>query len=171
MDSTQENPQILETSHGLSGMLRMFKATMTSQGMNPGDKIVFVGSAGTCVPFIELFAYTIRDSKAEMVLVPDGVLDDSRAIWWIPEIGMQIGGAVDPANADFVILLGGLSMPQSKIGAEGTNDVVKKILKPGGKVFGICFMDMFAKAGWYGKVPFDLVMDATIDPIRLQKLN
>ena len=30
-------------------------------------------------------------------------------------------------------------------------------------------MSMFEKAGWYGKVPFDMVIDAGIEPINVQK--
>lgn len=164
-------PQVVETSHGLSGMLRMFKSLMVSQGMQTGNRIVFVGCSGTCVPFIELFAFAIREPKADLVLVPDGIVDDARAIYIVPGVGMQVGGATNAENADFVVLLGGLSMPSCTIGIEGTNDVIKRVLKPGGKVIGICFMDMFEKAGWYGKVPFDLVMDATIDTVSLKKFD
>jgi hypothetical protein len=166
-----EKPQVLETTKGLSGILKMFKSMMVSQGMKHDSKIVFVGSAGTCVPFIELFAYTVRETARGMVLVPDGILEDSRYIWPVEGIGMQIGGAADPSNADYVILLGGLSMPNCKLGINGANELIKKIIKPGGKVFGVCFMDMFCKANWYGNVPFDLVIDANIDTVTLQKLK
>lgn len=167
---------VLETSKGLSGLLKMFKSTMTSAGMKYNSKIVFVGCAGTCVPFIELFAYTIRQTETNqlrsgMVLVPDGVLDNARSLWYVDEIGMQVGGVADPQGADYVVLLGGISMPGSKMSIDNTNEVLKNILKPDGKVIGVCFMDMFAKAGWYGKVRFDLVIDATIDTVSLKKIE
>ena len=162
----------IEMSKGLSGMLRMFKATMTEKlGLQPTHRIAFVGCAGTCVPFIELFAYTIRETMPGMTLIPDGMIDDARGIWYVSGVGMQIGGNADPRGADFVVVLGGVSMPSCSLGIEGTNKVIKEVLKPGGKVIGICFMDMFAKAGWEGKVPFDLVMNANIDTVTLDKVE
>jgi hypothetical protein len=163
--------KVVETTKGLSPLLKAFRAQMAALGMQPASKIVFMGSAGTCVPFIELFAYTIRNDRVEMVLVPDAILDDARSLWQVPGIGIQAGGAADPNGADFVVLLGGLSMPGSKVDAATTAERVRAILKPGGKVVGICFMAMFEKAGWYDKVPFDLVIDATIDPIQVQKFE
>jgi len=162
----------IETSKGLSGMLRMFKATMTDKlGLQPTDRIAFIGCAGTCVPFIELFAYAIRETMAGMVLIPDGLVDDARGIWYVGGVGMQIGGNTDPRGVDFVVVLGGVSMPSCSLGVEGTNKVIKEVLKPGGKVIGVCFMDMFTKAGWEGKVPFDYVMNANIDTVTLDKIE
>lgn len=146
-------------------MLRAFKSMMKAQGLEPPKKIVFVGCSGTCVPFVELFAYTIREDRPAMALVPDGILDDARAVWYVDGVGMQIGGLVDPQGADYVVLLGGISMPQCTIGTEGANEIIRKVLKPGGKVIGICFMDMFAKAGWEDKVRFDMIMNADIDNV------
>ena len=36
------------------------------------------------------------------------------------------------------------------------------ILKEDGRIIGVCFMDMFAKAGWLDKVDFDCVIDGTL---------
>ncbi len=163
--------KLIESGKGLSGMLKMFKSTMKGLGLEAPKKIVFVGCAGTCVPFVELFAYTIREDRPAMVLVPDGILDDSRAVWPVDGIGMQIGGLVDPQGADYVVLLGGISMPQCTIGPEGTNDIIRKTLKPGGKVIGVCFMDMFAKAGWENKVRFDIVMNADISSVTVSRFE
>lgn len=163
--------KVVETSKGLSGMLRTFKSTMASMGLKLNDKVVFVGCSGTCVPFIELFAYTIREPRVNMVLVPDGRLDEARSIWQVQGIGMQIGGAMDPQGADFVVLLGGLCMPGSCMTAEGAEALVESILKPGGKVVGVCFMDMFCKAGWQNKVRFDVMMDVNVDPVNVLKFQ
>jgi len=163
--------KIVETSKGLSGMLRAFRSAMKAQGLEPPKKIVYVGCAGTCVPFVELFAYTLREDRPAQVLVPDGILDEARAVWYVDGVGMQIGGLVDPYGADYVVLLGGISMPQCTIGPEGANEIIKKAMKPGGKVIGVCFMDMFAKAGWEGKVRFDLVLDADINSVTVSKFE
>ncbi len=162
---------IVEATKGLSGMLRAFKSTMKAQRIEPPKKIVFVGCAGTCVPFVELFAYAIREYRPEMVLVPDGILDDARGIWHVDGIGMQIGGLADPHAADYVVLLGGISMPQCTIGPEGANEVIGKVLKPGSKVIGLCFMDMFAKAGWEEKVRFDMAINADVSNVTIAKFD
>ena len=162
----------IETGKGLSGMLKMFKSTMTEKlGLQPTHRIAFIGCSGTCVPFIELFAYAIRESMCGMTLIPDGISEDARGIWYISGIGMQVGGLVDPQGADFVVILGGISMPSCSLGVAATNNVIKKIMKPEGKVIGICFMDMFAKAGWEEKIPFDLIMNANIDSVTLDKIE
>jgi len=163
--------KVIETSKGLSNLLKIFKSSMTSLGLSPTNKIVFVGCSGTCLPFIELFAYTIRDSRVDIIYIPDGIVDDARYIWLVAGLGMQVGGAADPTGADFIVLLGGLSMPACTLGIEGSSEVIDRIKKPGAKVLGVCFMSMFEKAGWYGKVPFDLVIDAGIDPIQVQKFD
>jgi hypothetical protein len=163
--------RVFETSKGLSNLLRIFRSQMTALGVVRGSRIAFVGCSGTCLPFVELFAYTLRNDQVIMTFIPDGIVDDTRSVWHVPGIGMQCGGADDPKGADFIVLLGGLSMPNCTLGIEGSNDVINKIKKPSAKVVGICFMSMFEKAGWYGKVPFDLVIDAAIDPINVQKFE
>ena len=163
--------QVVETSKGLSNLLKIFKAQMTSLGLKAESKVAFVGCTGTCLPFIELFAYTIRKDVASMSFVPDGIIEESRSLSLVPGIGVQAGGMIDPHGADVIVLLGGLSMPACTIGIEGSNEVIGKIKKPGAKVVGVCFMSMFEKAGWYGKVPFDIVIDANIEPIQVQKFD
>jgi hypothetical protein len=37
------------------------------------------------------------------------------------------------------------------------------------KVIGVCFMNLFEKAGGLKLVQFDLMIDATIDPVRVMK--
>jgi len=166
------NKNTIETSKGLSGMLRMFKSTMIDKlGLQPTHRIAFVGCAGTCVPFIELFAYTIRETMPGMTLIPDGLIDDARGIWYVNGIGMQIGGNIDPHGADFVVLLGGISMPSCSLGIEATNKVIKEVLKPDGKVIGVCFMDMFAKADGKTKFPLTSSLTPTSTPSPLDKVE
>ncbi len=161
--------KVIETTKGLSGFLKAYKTMMVGLGLQPATKVVYVGCAGSCTPFIELNAYAIREQVQGQVFVPDGVVDDARAIWQVGGIGMQIGGAVDPYGADYVVLLGGISMPQCTIGPEGANEVIRRVLKPGGKVIGVCFMDMFAKTGWEGKVRFDMMLNADINSVTVSK--
>ena len=62
-------------------------------------------------------------------------------------------------------------MPGSKVTPEQESQLAGKIAKPGGKLIGVCFMDMFCKAGWEEKVKFDLVMNADINPVTMYKLE
>ena len=152
-------------------MLKAFKTTMQGLGLAPAAKVAFVGNPGTCQPFIELFAYTIREQAKSMVFVPDGIVEGARRIDLVSGVGMQIGSNTDPSGADYVILLGGLSMPGSKVTPEQAGQLVGKIVKPGGKVIGICFMDMFCKAGWEERVKFDAIMNSDINPVTISKFE
>ncbi|WP_296868632.1 DUF2124 family protein, partial [uncultured Methanobrevibacter sp.] len=40
--------------------------------------------------------------------------------------------------------------------------LVNEILKDDGKLMGVCFMNMFEKAGWLEKIDFDCVVDGTL---------
>ena len=68
----------------------------------------------------------------------------------------------DPHDSDVVVLLGGLSMPKYDVDTEDVKALVNEILKEDGQLMGVCFMDMFAKAGWLEKVDFDCVIDGTL---------
>jgi hypothetical protein len=63
--------------------------------------------------------------------------------------------------------MGGLAMPNMPL----TKEDVKELIQRHGnvKVIGVCFMNMFEKAGWPGTVSFDLIIDATIDPVTVTK--
>ncbi|HEY3421993.1 MAG TPA: DUF2124 family protein, partial [Methanocellaceae archaeon] len=64
--------QIVETSKGLSNFLKIYKAQMVAMGLKPGNKVAYIGCAGTCLPFIELFAFVLREARVEQVFIPDG---------------------------------------------------------------------------------------------------
>ena len=68
----------------------------------------------------------------------------------------------DPHDSDVVVLLGGLSMPKYDVDTDELNKLVDEILVEGGKVIGVCFMDMFTKAEWLDKVDFDCIIDGTL---------
>lgn len=68
----------------------------------------------------------------------------------------------DPHDSDVVVLLGGLSMPKYDVDTEEVKVLVDEILKEDGQLMGVCFMDMFTKAGWLEKVDFDCVIDGTL---------
>ena len=68
----------------------------------------------------------------------------------------------NPHDSDVVVLLGGLSMPKYDVDTEELNELIDKILKEDGRIIGVCFMDMFTKAGWLDKVDFDCIIDGTL---------
>jgi len=150
------------------GILRPFKEYCQSIGLAEADQIVYYGCAGTCTPFVELLAVAIRGLKAEQVFVP--LLDESRAkkIQYIPDVGMQVSGGPTALHPKAVVIMGGLAMPDIPVKKEQVRDLVRKYDNV--KVVGVCFMSMFEKAGWLTTVPFDLMIDATIDPVTVIKM-
>lgn len=147
---------------GLTGNIRAFKNEV--EGL---EKITFVGVPGVCTPFAELFAYAIRDKETHFVSLTD--VDTSHR-FELKAFGMHLNEDVsDPHDSDAVVLLGGLSMPKSNVDADDVNALIKEILKEDGKIIGVCYMDMFTKAGWIEKVDFDCVVDGTITGVVKKK--
>ena len=126
---------------GLNGQLVTFK-----KEVGDAQKITFVGSPGVCTPFAEFLAYSVRDKetcfKSYAMVLKDELYD--------------------PHNSDVVVLLGGLSMPKYDVDTNELMVLVNEILKEDGKLIGVCFMNMFEKAGWLEKIDFDCVVDGTL---------
>lgn len=149
------------------GILRPFKEYCQNIGLSEGDQIVYYGCIGTCTPFIELLAIGIRGLKAEQIFVP--LLEESKAkkIQNVPDIGMQVNGGSATLHPKAIVIMGGLAMPEMPIKKEQVRDLARR--HNSAKVIGVCFMSMFEKAGWLDTVPFDLMIDATIDPVTVTK--
>ena len=140
---------------GINGQLVSFKKEIRNAG-----KITFIGSPGVCTPFAELLAYTVRDKENHFIPLLD--IRDCHQFEPKP-YGMVLKAEVsNPHDSDAVVLLGGLSMPKYDVDTDELNALVEDILKDDGLVIGVCFMDMFAKAGWFDKVDFDCVIDGTL---------
>lgn len=140
---------------GINGQLVTFK-----KEVGDAQKITFVGSPGVCTPFAELLAYTVRDKESHFIPLLD--IDDCHQFESKP-YGMVLKDEVsNPHGSDVVVLLGGLSMPKYDVDTEEAKALVADILKENGQLIGVCFMDMFAKAGWLEKVDFDCVIDGTL---------
>ena len=140
---------------GINGQIVTFK-----KEVGDAEKITFVGSPGVCTPFAELLAYAVRDKETHFIPLLDA--DDchqfeakSYAIVLKDEVS-------DPKESDVVVLLGGLSMPKYDVDTEDAKALVADILKEDGQIIGVCFMDMFSKAGWLEKIDFDCVIDGTL---------
>ena len=140
---------------GINGQLVSFK-----NEVGDAQKITFVGSPGVCTPFAELLAYTVRDRETYFIPLLD--VDDCHRFEEKPYAMVLSDEVSDPRDSDVVVLLGGLSMPKYDVDTEDAKALVENILKDDGLLIGVCFMDMFAKAGWLDKIDFDCVIDGTL---------
>ena len=152
-----------EISKSVPGILRPFKAFVQEMGLKEGDQIVYFGCVGTCTPFVELNAVAVRGLHVEQVFVP--LLDEAKAkkIQFVEDVGMQVSGGPATLRPKLLVFMGGLAMPLMPVTKEQVQDLARKY--PDAKVAGVCFMSMFEKAGWLDTVDFDLLIDATLDPV------
>jgi len=157
-----------EALRGIPGILRPYKEYIKNLNLNDGDLVVYYGCVGTCTPFAELLAVAIRGLHLRQAFVP--LLDETKAhaMHDVPDIGMQASGEpVAVANAKVLVIMGGLAMPLMPVTKEQIRDLA--LGHPGAKVVGVCFQDMFVRAGWMGTVPFDLAISAMIDPVTVTR--
>jgi hypothetical protein len=165
---TQEkNMELQESGSGLAGMLRPFKKFMVESGIMDTDQVAFYGCPGTCTPFIELLTYAVRDLPFEFIFVPR--LDESSAkvLKPVAHVGMQVTSHTpETFDPKVVVVMGGLAMPNEPITAEMMQDTIAGYDT---KIVGICFMDMFRRAGWPDKIAFDMVINAQMDPVEVWK--
>jgi hypothetical protein len=162
---------IIDTTKGVSGISRPFKSIIEQLSLREEDRIMYVGLPGVCTPFIELFAYAIRTLQIKQVFVPN--LDLSLAKMVIPaeNIGIQFGDPVEIEKSKVIVVLGGLAMPISPVGRDEVSSFLQQVLLPEGTVIGVSFMNMFDQAGWISEVPFDFVIDAIIDPVKVERIS
>jgi hypothetical protein len=156
-----------EVFKGVPGMLRPFKEYLEKKGLKAGDQVVYYGCPGTCTPFVELLGFAVRSMDPEQVFVP--YVDESKAqkLKLVSDIGMQAVGAARISNPKVVVVMGGLSMPNVPVTMEQVQSAVEKY--PDAALVGICFMSMFEKAGWLKAMEFELLIDATINPVDVWK--
>ncbi len=140
---------------GLNGQLVTFK-----KEVGDAQKITFVGSPGVCTPFAEFLAYSVRDKETCFVPLLD--IDECHEFENKSYAMVLKDELYDPHNSDVVVLLGGISMPKYDVDTNELMVLVNEILKDDGKLMGVCFMNMFEKAGWLEKIDFDCVVDGTL---------
>jgi len=152
-----------EITKSVPGILRPYKEFVQGLGIGKGDQIAYYGCTGTCTPFVELLAVAVRGLHAEQVFVP--LLDEAKAkgIVDVPDVGMQVAGGPAMVAPKLMVVMGGLAMPLMPVTKEQVRDLARS--HPGAGLAGVCFMSMFEKAGWLDTVDFDLMIDATIDPV------
>ena len=164
--------QETEKFDGITGMLRPFKKYLEDLNLPAGSQVVFYGCSGTCLPIVELLAYAARSLPYSFIFVPYLSEDKAVSLKLVENIGMQTvprneSVPVAPSlDAKVVVIMGGLSMKSSAIPA---GDALKVISKYDSKRIGVCFMGFLEKEGWAEALDLDLLIDATIDPVRVLK--
>jgi hypothetical protein len=137
---------------GLGGMLNGFRNLVKDD-----NKIVFIGSPGFCTPFALFLGYPVREK--ELAFLPGLNMQKTRRIV-ATEYGMELESATS-AQADVVVILGGMAMPKIGVKPEEMADFLDKMEYK--KLMGVCFMSIFEKAGWCQALPFDFVMNVTLE--------
>jgi len=85
----------------------------------------------------------------------------------VEDVGYQVTeDNGDAQGSDIIVILGGLAMPSSKKTVEDIKNLINRI-NPDAKIIGIGFMGIFEKEGWIEDIGFDVVIDSTIDPVRV----
>jgi hypothetical protein len=156
-----------EVYKSVPGILRPFKEYLQGLNLKAGDQVVYYGCVGTCTPFVELLAIAVRGLHLHQVFVP--LLEEvkARTITSVDDVGMQVNGEKTLVQPKVIVIMGGLAMPNMPVTKEQVQALVKKYNDV--NVIGVCFMSMFEKAGWLDTVSFDLMIDATIDPVTVTK--
>jgi hypothetical protein len=156
-----------ETFTGVTGILRPFREYLQSLHLQPGDQVVYYGCVGTCTPFVELLAIAVRGLHYEQVFVP--YLDEAKArkLYEVADTGMQVSSELASVNPRVMVIMGGLAMPYMPVTKEQVRDLALR--HAGAKLAGVCFQDMFEKAGWLDTVKFDLLISSIIDPVKVTK--
>jgi hypothetical protein len=155
----------MEKKSGIVGLTGSFRESI--KDIENNSKVVFTGSVAVCTPFIELLSYTVRDKNFDMVYVPTAKIKDAKQIKLQPNIGFSVVDEPDdPMNPDVVVILGGLAMPKFGCAPEEVVDMIQELSgerKP--RIIGVCFMNIFEKTGWEKKIPFDTLIDTTLETV------
>jgi hypothetical protein len=149
-----------EPGRGIPGILRPFKEFIENCDLPPGSEILFYGVPGTCSPFVELLCFSIRSLPYRCIFVPYVDEGNAREMILHPGIGYRADALSTPQNPAVVVIMGGLAMPDMPTTVDSVESVLNKRVEA--KKIGICFMHMFAKAGWLERISFDLLIDAEV---------
>lgn len=150
---------------GIVGFTGSFRESVSD--IKNESKIVFVGSVAVCTPFIELLSYSVRDKNYNLIYVPKSDISNAKTVKMRQNIGFSVmDEKANPQNPEAIVVLGGLAMPKFGCAPE---DVLKLIEDVSGeqkpKIIGVCFMNIFENAGWAKKVPFDVLIDTTLETV------
>jgi hypothetical protein len=162
---------VITTTKGVAGISRPFKSIVEQLGLRDEDTMMYVGLPGVCTPFIELLSYAIRTLTIKQVFVTNLDLALAKTVVPVENVGIQFADPVEIEKAKVIVVLGGLAMPISPVSRDDVSLFLQRVLLPGGSVIGVCFMNMFEQAGWTSAIPFNFLIDATIDPVRVEQFS
>jgi len=152
---------------GVPGILRPFKQFLETNKFGKGDQIVYYGVPGTCTPFIELLAFAVRGLGLEQVFVPYFKEELAKKIVFVEGVGMQVSSDHMVLIPGAQVIMGGLAMPNVPVTVADAKRMLAR--HKDSALIGVCFMSMFEKASWLNEISFDLLVDATIDPVRVSE--
>ena len=150
---------------GVPGILRPFRQYLETNKFGKGDQIVYYGVPGTCTPFIELLAFAVRGLGLEQVFVPYFKEEQAKKIVFVEGVGMQVSSDHMVLIPSAQVIMGGLAMPNVPVKVGDAKRMLAR--HKDSAVIGVCFMNMFEKAGWKDEISFDQLIDATIDPVQV----
>jgi hypothetical protein len=136
---------------GLGGMLNGFRDLVKED-----SSVTFIGTPGFCTPFALFLGFPIREKK--LAFVPNLNPEKTKEII-STEYGMELGDLTS-ADADVVVILGGMAMPKIGVSMDEMKDLLGKINYE--KLLGVCFMGILEKTGWCDDLGFDYVMDTIL---------
>ncbi len=165
---TSMERKLVDTTKGVSGISRPFKAFLETLELRGDDVIMYAGLPGVCTPFIELLSYAIRTLNIKQIYAPNCQADRTKNVISVQDVGVQFGEDARVAKARVIVILGGLAMPISPVKQDEVLRFIERFLQPGGKVIGVSFMSMFDQVEWTSTVPFDYLIDATINPVKVE---
>jgi hypothetical protein len=148
-------------AEGITGFTKLFRESLAD--VPDGSLVVFLGSEAVCAPFAQLLAYAVRDRKMSFGFCPKAAWDRCASMVWMDGVGFHITTEkANPAQANVVVVLGGLAIPKFGCPAEDVNSFIAKVIgKP--SIIGVCFMDVFRLTGWDKKISFTSLINAYMD--------
>jgi hypothetical protein len=163
--------KVITTTKGVAGISRPFKSITEQLGLHDEDIIMYVGLPGVCTPFVELLSYAIRTLTIKQVFVANLNLALAKRVVPVENVGIQFADPVNIEKAKVIVVLGGLAMPISPVSRDDVFLFLQRVLLPGGSVIGVSFMNMFEQVGWTSAIPLNFLIDATIDPVRVEQFT
>jgi hypothetical protein len=153
----------MEKRPGIIGLTGAFKEAVAD--LPDGSKIVFTGSVAVCTPFAELLAYAVKDRSFEIVFLPRAEMGQARHMRWREGLGFCVADELaDPCAPDAIVILGGLAMPKFGVPVSQVRDLLTTLARgKRAKVIGVCFMSILQRSGWHKELPFDAIIDATME--------
>jgi hypothetical protein len=94
-----------------------------------------------------------------MVFVPGLAKEKGRKIV-STDYGLELGDIAE-ADADVIVILGGMVMPKIGVDPAIMKDFLSEIKYK--KLVGVCFMGIFEKSGWCQSICFDYLMNLIIE--------